>query len=242
MNRVKRAIILAAGIGERLQPITFLTPKPLISVHGVRMIEGIINSLILNDIFEIYIVVGYKKEKFDYLTKKYRSVCLIENPYYKNTNNISSLYVARDFLEDSIILDGDQIIYNPMILSRDFARSGYNVTWQEERTEEWMLEVEGDIITGCSRNGGSRGWRLYSVSRWNAEDGAKLRKHLEKEFEEKHHTDIYWDDVALFCYPEKYKLGIRQMNPKDIIEIDCIKELVAIDSSYKEYIEDEDEK
>ena len=58
MYKVERAIILAAGQGTRLQPVTLDTPKPLVKVNNVRMIETIINALQSNGINEIYIVVG----------------------------------------------------------------------------------------------------------------------------------------------------------------------------------------
>lgn len=48
---------------------------------------------------------------------------------------------------------------------------------------------------------------LFSISRWSEEDGEKLKRHLELEFEVKKNTQIYWDDVALFCFPEEYELG-----------------------------------
>ena len=124
MHHVKRAIIMAAGKGERLLPLTNKTPKPLIEVNGRRMIETVIEALRENGISEIYIVVGYLKEQFGYLVEKYPGIRLIENPYYETSNNISSLYAARDHLEECIILDGDQIIYDPSILGPDFVRSG----------------------------------------------------------------------------------------------------------------------
>ena len=62
MYKIKRAIIMAAGIGERMKPLTLTTPKPLVVVNGVRMIDTVIDALWKNDISEIYIVVGYLKE------------------------------------------------------------------------------------------------------------------------------------------------------------------------------------
>ena len=69
-------------------------------------------------------------------------------------------------------------------------------------------------------------------------DGRRLRGHLEEEYCRKKNTDIYWDDVAMFCYPEEYQLGIRPMNRDDIIEVDNLSELVALDESYKKYVEE----
>lgn len=107
MNRVRRAIIMAAGYGNRMLPITRNIPKPLIKVNGTAMIETIIRALLANNIEEIYIVVGYLKEQFKSLAEKYPMISLIENPYFDSCNNISSLYAAREYLEEAMILDGD---------------------------------------------------------------------------------------------------------------------------------------
>lgn len=233
MHKVERAIIMAAGLGNRMHPITLTTPKPLVKVHGIQMIDTVIQGLHQNGIHEIYVVVGYLKEQFSELEKVYPGLTLIENPYFNTCNNISSLYVARDHIENAIILDGDQIIYNPAILSPEFERSGYNSVWTDEETDEWLQTVENGIVTSCSRTGGKGGWQLYSISRWTAEDGKKLKHHLEVEFEQKKNRQIYWDDVAMFCHSEDYQLGIWPMSAGDVIEVDNLFDLAALDKSYQ---------
>ena len=234
MYKVERAIIMAAGKGTRMRPVTLHTPKPLVKVNGKRLIDSVIEALHKNGISEIYIVVGYLKDQFEILPKEYENVKLIENPFYDTCNNISSLYVARDYIENAIILDGDQIIYHEKILAPEFDRSGYNAVWTDDETEEWLMTVEKGIVTSCSRTGGKGGWQLYSVSRWNEADGKRLKHHLELEFNEKYNRQIYWDDVVMFCHADEYELGIRPMNADDVIEIDNLEELIALDGSYKD--------
>ena len=167
MSKIERAIIMAARLGNRLSPVTLTTPKPLIKVNGTRMIDTAISALHKNGIFEIYVVVGYMKEQFLSLEKDNPGLVLIDNPYYAECNNIASLYVARDYICNAIILDGDQIIYNPKILFKEFDKSGYNSIYTETKTDEWLQTVENGIVTHCSRTGGEKGWQLYSISRWN---------------------------------------------------------------------------
>lgn len=228
---------MAAGYGKRMLPVTLTTPKPLVKVNGVRMIDSVIDGLHKNGIHEIYVVIGYLKEQFEEVKKQYPEIKLIENPYYNLCNNISSLYVARDYIENAIILDGDQIIFNSEILAPEFERSGYNSVWTDEKTDEWLQTVKDGIVTFCSRTGGKGGWQLYSISRWTAEDGRKLKHHLEVEFEQKKNRQIYWDDVVMFCYPTEYQLGIKPMNKGDLIEVDNLSELIKLDGSYKKYME-----
>ena len=152
------------------------------------------------------------------------------------------MYAARDYLENAIILDGDLILYNKDILRPEFEKSGYNAIWTQDYTNEWLMQVKDNHVISCSRDGGKEGWQLFSISRWNKEDGEKLRKHLEIEFVEKNNRQIYWDDVAMFCHFDAYDLGIMEMDEKDVMEIDSLEELIAVDPTYLKYKEGMGEK
>ena len=235
MRRVERAIIMAAGLGNRMRPVTLHTPKPLIKVNGKRMIDTIVDALKSQGIGEIYVVVGYKKEQFYSWAEEQSGIEIIENPYYDTCNNISSLYAAKEHLDNVIIIDGDQIIYNEEILNPSFERSGYNAVKINTATDEWVMQIDEEgIVTSCSRTGGDKGWQLYSISRWTKEDGKKLKKYLEYEFDERKNRQIYWDDIAMFCHFAAFKLGIYPMKREDICEIDGFDELIKIDPSYRE--------
>jgi len=231
-HRVKRAILMAAGRGERLRPLTEQTPKPLLRVRGVPMIESMIGALRRQGITEIHVVAGYRMEQFQYLADKYPGLSLVENPVYDRYNNISSLYAAREYLEDVLIADADQIVEDDRAVAPVYARSGYNAVWTAGSTKEWLLQLRDGIVTSCSRTGGSEGWQLYSISRWTAEDGRILRERLEETYAREENRQLYWDDVPLFCCPQDFRLGIYEMERQAVTEIDTLRELAMYDSQY----------
>ena len=67
---------MAAGLGNRMHPVTLATPKPLVNVNGVRMIDTVIDALHANGIYEIYIVVGYLKDAFKALKEQYDDITI----------------------------------------------------------------------------------------------------------------------------------------------------------------------
>ena len=239
MYTVKRAIIMAAGKGHRMGVLTQDTPKPMLRVRGERMICRTIRFLLENGIEEIHIVVGYKKERFQEVLNEFPLVRLIDNPYYDTCNNISSVYVAREHLEDCMILEGDQYFFSPAPLARDFEHTEYNAYWQDATTVEWLAEEdENGKIIGCSDMGGEKGWLFYGVSRWTAEDGRRLQRDIEKTFEEEMVRDCYWDCVPFYLHPEGYEIYLRKVNREDRVELDSIEELAAVDPGYKVFLKE----
>ena len=116
--RVKKAVFIAAGFGSRLAPITFNTPKPLVRVHGIRIIDRLIDACFCAGIDDIYIVRGYLAEQFDQLLYKYPNLKFLENPVYNEANNISSAYIARHLMENAYVLESDLLVSNPSIIKK----------------------------------------------------------------------------------------------------------------------------
>ena len=102
MRKVQNAIILAAGMGSRMIPITYEKPKGLVEVRGETMVERQIKQLLASGVEIIHIVTGYLAEQFDFLQDKYAGVVsCIYNPNYESKNNIASLYLVRQYLGDT---------------------------------------------------------------------------------------------------------------------------------------------
>ena len=124
---------------------------------------------------------------------------------------------------------------NSQLLSQNFENSGYAGRKIEHFTDEWIMHADqnGNVLS-CDRNGNDHGWRLYSLSKWTANDSKKLKQYLIMEFEKQHHYDIYWDDIAMFDYFDDFNLKVMPIKDDDIIEIDSIEQLKQVNEQLRE--------
>ncbi len=105
-----RAIILAAGEGKRLAPITFNKPKPLLEIKGRSLLENTIYYLKKSNIHDIVVITGYKHHLFEALQKKYQFKQIVFEDF-KNTNSAGSLkYAINEITKGTIIMNGDLFI------------------------------------------------------------------------------------------------------------------------------------
>ena len=234
LEKLKRAIIVAAGEGRRLRPVTLDTPKPLVTVNGTRLIDTSIKALKHHGIHEIYIVTGYKSEQFREVYKEDPEIIILENEHYLEGNNITSLYVAREYLPGAFVLEGDLIISNENIFDPQIVKSGYFATWMDD-APEWALKLTDGTISYYNIGGGKESYRLWGVSMWTEHDGRILSEMVRAQIEEVRDWNIYWDELALSQSGITLDLGIREIGPDDITEIDTFEELKEIDPAYEAY-------
>lgn len=230
MYTVKRAIYIAAGFGSRLVPITLNTPKPLVRVNGVRLIDTSLDAVINLGITDITIVRGYLSEQFDQLKYKYPMIKFIENPIYNKSNNISSVLAVRNMLENAYVLESDLLVNNPKVLKKYHYCSDY-ISSYVDRTDDWCFDVKDKIIQN-EKIGGENCYQLKGISYWNKIDGKKLAEHLNIAFNKPGGKELYWEQVPFVKYKNDYKVEICECKENDIIEIDTFKELKSIDKTY----------
>ncbi|MBQ2927963.1 MAG: winged helix-turn-helix transcriptional regulator [Oscillospiraceae bacterium] len=228
--RVKRAVFIAAGFGARLVPITLNTPKPLVRVKGVRMIDTLLDAVVRAGIEEIIIVRGYLGEQFDQLKYKYPMIKFMENPLYNEANNISSAMVARCLMQNAYVFEADLVLYNPDLITKYQYTSNY-LGVPVESTDDWCFEVKNKVITKCTI-GGTNCYHMFGISYWNAQDGEKLADDIKKVYEMPGGKERYWDQVALEHCIKNYKVEVRPCTFDDIIEIDTYSDLKKIDNTY----------
>lgn len=228
--RVKRAVFLAAGFGSRLAPITFNTPKPLVRVHGRRIIDSLLDACLAAGIQEIYIVRGYLAEQFDQLLYHYPTLHFLENPVYNETNNISSAMCARHLLSNAYILEADLVLSTPQLIRPYQYRSNF-LAIPKARTDDWCFDVSGGIIKE-EKIGGQDCWQMVGISYWNEADGQQLSHDLKEVYEQPGGRERYWEQTPLVFCREHYQVEVRACREEDVTEIDTLRELKAFDRSY----------
>ena len=202
------AIVMAAGKGERMYPLTLNTPKPLVQVFGVPMIETVLAGLEQRGVGHIYVVVGYLKEQFVYLLDKYPNLTLLENSEYEFKNNISSIYAAREIMgrANCFVCEADLYVSAPEIFQADLRRSCYFGKKIAGHSDDWV--------------------NMAGVSYFPQADAAKIAQEVAVAYQQPGHEQLYWDEVVdKLLHMGEMRLGVHAVPRQSIVEIDSVAEL-----------------
>ncbi len=209
-----QALILAAGMGKRLKKYTLNNTKCMVEVNGKKLIDRTITNLISSNIHKIIIVIGYEGQKLkNYLEKKYKNVefLFIENQKYSETNNIYSLYLAKDELEkeDTILLESD-IIFEQKILERLIKSENKNIALVA-KYEQWM---DGTVVTLDEEENIND---FFEKQEFNYDNTKKYYKtaniyKLSKEFSKEYYNHFLEAYIKVFDKNDYYESVLKVVN------------------------------
>ena len=229
MYTVDNAVIMAAGTSSRFAPISYERPKALIEVRGEILIERQIKQLYEAGIEEIYVVVGYKAEQFDYLIQKF-GVHIIENEEYLTRNNHSSIFAARNVIKNTYICSADNyFVENPF--ERHLQESYYAAQYANGHTNEWCMQTDDNGYITRVTVGGCDAWYMLGHSFWSEDFSKTFLAILCEEYSNPLIKKLFWEDLFVMHLGD-LRMRMKPYSQNSIFEFDCLDELRLFDGTY----------
>ncbi len=230
------AVLMAAGLGSRMRPLTDTTAKPLVTVNGVPLIETVLAALEQRGIEEIYVVTGYKAEQFKPLAEKHRKVQLVHNAEYATKNNINSVAVVADKMgsSDCFICEADLFLPKSDVLCRDLSKSGYFGKMVPGHSDDWVFDTDSAGRITRVGKGGDDVFNMVGISYFKQSDAAKIAKAVIEDVVKPDNAQLFWDEVVdRLVKRGELDLVVHEVEPGDIVECDTVDDLRNLESRLK---------
>ena len=219
----KNAIILAAGFGMRMVPINTETPKGLLEIKRERLIERTIRQLHEVGITEIYVIVGFMKEQYEYLIDEY-GVDLIVAPDYAAKNNLHSLKTATDHLSNSYIIPCD-IWCEKNPYSRNELYSWYMVSDLVDDDSTVRVNRKQELVVQKEQAGGNA---MIGICYLLEAEAETVRERLEELGRDSRYDGAFWEETLY--QKDRMIVTARVVHAADAVEINTYEQLREIDS------------
>lgn len=217
------AVILAAGFGMRMVPINTEIPKGLLEVNGEPMIERIIKQLHEVGIKEIYVVVGFMKEKYEYLIDEY-GVELVVNADYAAKNNLHSVKLVKEHLENAYIIPCD-IWCDRNPFHRYELYSWYMVSDLVDNESNVRVNRKMELVTVPESSGGNA---MIGICYLVKEDADTVAERIDELCKNQRYDGAFWEE-ALYN-KDRMIVAARVVHSADVVEINTYEQLREIDS------------
>lgn len=240
-----RAIILAAGIGSRLRPMTDDKPKTLVEVNGKPMLKYIIDSLQENGINDIVVCTGFKSKMIvNFCKSEYPNIefKFVNNKDYELTNNLYTLYLANEFLNEQCLIMNADIVFDSVIIEKLVSTPSSRICIDTEQYIEESMKVvvrqDGTIKNiskkilekdsfGCS----------IDIYKFLLDDVVILREKLIEVIEIDNHINEWTESLLDLLMSEK-KILVRPLNIRGAkwYEIDNYDDLFEAEKLFNPYL------
>jgi len=237
------AVILDAGEGKRLRPLTSLKPKCLLKLNGVTILEHQLINLIECEIRNVVIVVGYRTGQiFEGIKNKDLDLEIefIQNPIYHKTNTVYSLWLAREHIEnDFIYLNGD-VVFHKEVLER-LLKSHYDTCIAVERKHVSEEEVKVRLVSNLVKAIGKdvelseAHGEFIGIAKFSNRFNRLFIDKLNEVVEERRVDEFF--EVALDRTLKSYDVHAVDVSDLPCIEVDTYEDLSIAKKFYSEITE-----
>ena len=218
----KNAIILAAGFGMRMVPINLTTPKALLEVNNEPLIERLIKQLHEAGVKDITIVVGFMKERFEYLIDEY-GVELVVNPEYAGKNNLSSLALVSNRISNSYVVPSDIWCDQNPFHSHEMY-SWYMVSDLVDNESDVRVNRKMELAKTNEHSGGNA---MVGIAYLLEEDAVTIRERIVEMNNSGMHDEDFWE-IALYN-GDKMAIPACVVHVSDVVEINTYEQLRELD-------------
>jgi len=241
-NQVQ-VLMMAAGFGSRVGEITQYVPKSLIPINGKPMIEHHIEYMIVAGVSRLIMTVGYMKERFVYLVDKYKNqleIIQVDNPYYREYNTFSTIYVASDYFDrDTFFATSDLFMTENVYVkygwkNTDPVQYGFYLHKKESQLPrpEWVANLDEDekgLYISNVNTSGTSGSVWSGISFWTKSDLMFINKLLhDVNWNDPASKKLFWDEL-FFPYYKEWHVHVRHMEcNNEIFEVDCEEDLIEM--------------
>ena len=223
-SRPQNAIILAAGYGMRMVPINTIQPKGLLEVQGETLIERIINQLHAVGVTEILIVVGFMKEKYEFLIDKYNVKLIVNNQYFQK-NNLFSLNCAKSYITNSYIIPCD-IWCNNNPFNEYELYPWYMVSDIIDDNSEVRVNRAMELVKVSDNSAGNT---MIGISYISNDIADTLKDNISTLCKNNKHNNSFWE-TALYDNG-KMLTQAKVVYSEDVVEINSYEQLRDLDNS-----------
>lgn len=227
--KVENAIIMAAGFASRCAPLSYEKPKGLFKVRDEILVERLIEQLQSSGIHKIYLVVGYMKELFFYLEKKY-GVQIITNADYYRRNNLSSIYAAKAYFGNSYVCYSDN--YHAINGYEEYVyRSYFAAQYSEQYTDEYIIRANKKGLITQYYQGGEKCWYQMGEMYFDRKTATRFIQLMEEEYNYPFVSDMKVDDFYI-RHLSDLDVYIKEMPENAVAEFDTIAEIERFDNKF----------
>lgn len=222
-------IILAAGTGSRLNPITLKHPKTLFSLDDkTTILQRMVSSIkSMDKSAKVVIICGFKH---NLLKEKVSDVYWVYNPFYKVTNSLGSLWCAREYLKDDVtIINGDIVMsYELMkdIIVNPVQKPCVLIDTSIKNDGDYNIQLDDDKVVVMSKEMTSYSGEYAGVTKLNNDSAKKLCEKLDEMVEDGRYTTWYEDALVQMIFENNFELFATDISNYEWTEVDSVDDLV----------------